>query len=197
MQTGESEGQETGVGSKARATPQCSSHPASSIQSRPILVLCLHCSLILFPPPLSLPHPALPTPSTPPTVSRIEATRDTATVLLLFGKTKPLSAETGRTRGLTGWLCLDLTGPQALAPVQAQHNLCLVTESVHICLPTRALAKACTILTIDHSAPGLLKSCGRESGQPKRFCINNWAAPVPTYTHVTLGMIAGLDRLEK
>lgn len=60
MQTGESEGQETGVGSKAQATPQCSSHPASSIQSRPILVLCLHCSLILFPPPLSLPHPAHP-----------------------------------------------------------------------------------------------------------------------------------------
>lgn len=127
--------------------PRCSSHPASSIQSCPTLVLCPHWSLILFPPPLFLLHPSLPTPSTPPRVSRIKATRDTANVLLLLGKTEPLSAETGRTRELIGWLCLDLTGPWALAPVQAQHHLCPVTESVHISVPSRALAKACIIFT--------------------------------------------------
>lgn len=123
-----------GVRSRSQATAQRSSHPVQSIQSHPTLVPCLHWSLSLLPPFPTHPHRSLILPSPHP---QDQSHQGRSHCSLISWKNRTLSAESGRTRGLMGWLCLDPTGTWALVLVQAQHQLCLVTESVHVSVPPK------------------------------------------------------------
>lgn len=129
----ERRGEESGAGPRPHHSTAHSQQSMPTSESHPVPPTSTHS-------PTQTSNPASPHPPPLPTGNKIKATKDTATVLSLLGKTEPLSSETGRTGELMGWPHLGPPRTGVLALLQAPHHPC-----IHIRVPPRALAKACSI----------------------------------------------------
>lgn len=116
----------------------------------------------------------LPSPHPPPlpTGSKIKATRDTATVLSLLGKTEPLSTEAGKTREPLCWPRLGSTGTWALAPGQSEHHVCLVREYPHQCPPQELWLRSASFLLENIPLWDFSSHAEEREANPSMFRIN-------------------------